>query len=322
MFHFRILPPWQPPDVAVDLGTATTRIAFAHRSMTVETPSVCGFTPALRAGVVVDADVAGEVLRPAIARLRRMGILLPRALACAPSDTTPEERTAVRESCYRAGAGAVALMPEPLAAAIGAGLDLIEDRPILLMDIGEGVTDCALIRSGRIRCSNAVRVACADLHEKLRVFFRARYGVVVSSADARKITEEVGVASPFPEQGGLPLLRFRTVRGTHPYTGQFLEVDIPVGLIREELQPLVRRISETAVTLIEDLTAPDRYAVHQQGIHLTGGGSLLPNMAAQVNAATGCPVVPVKNPLVAVVSGAKRVLPVVSESDLWRPHPR
>jgi rod shape-determining protein MreB len=156
------------PDIAIDLGTSTTRVAVMHRHYRFSAPSCSGTVPALAKGVIVNVDAATEALRPALHQLRFHGVSHPRALACAPTDATDEEREAVREACYGAGAASVLLMPEPLAAAIGDGVDYRSPLPTVVMDIGEGVTDCAVIREGRLAGTFASRVACADLHTAIR----------------------------------------------------------------------------------------------------------------------------------------------------------
>lgn len=126
-----------------------------------------GETRALRGGVVVEPECAVEILRPLFARARRFSLGRPRVVATVPTDANRDERFALEESVRRAGAAAVALAPEPLAAAIGAGLDLGLPYAQLVVDLGHGVTDCIVVRSGQIVESSAHRVGCGDLEEAL-----------------------------------------------------------------------------------------------------------------------------------------------------------
>jgi rod shape-determining protein MreB and related proteins len=311
---------WQQmvaPDVAVDLGTANTRVAIARKQMSFETASVAGTVSALRAGVVVDGAAAAEILRPTIARLRGLGLRQPRVLACAPSDTTGAEREAVRESCFAAGAGAVALIPEPLAAAMGAGINVYAPLSCLVLDIGEGVTDAAIIANGRIVYAWAERVACADLHKGVQRILRERYDLDISPTEAQRITETVGVAEETYLTDGFPLLRFVTASGTRPLTGIVSEEVVPFGILHEQLRPLTKRIAGVAVMLLATITSKEREEIRRQGLYLTGGGALLPGIVRYLNEAAGFTVRAVSDPLHAVVGGAKQILPIAAKNRLW-----
>ena len=158
---------WRSPAVAVDLGTAWTRLALATGRIRIEAASsVAGRAP-LRGGVVVDRDAAIGLLTPLLARMRRFAGSRPRILAGVPSDADADERAAAAEALRASGASAVALIPEPLAAAVGAGLDVGAVYGSLVVDVGEGVTDAALLADGRVVASAAVRIGCADLRAAL-----------------------------------------------------------------------------------------------------------------------------------------------------------
>ena len=131
--------------VALDVGTATIRLA-AGPSQLIEQPSRIGDKRALRGGVVVDGDTISHILKPLLDRTRQFGIVKPYVLTCAPSDARPEERQLLIDSIMRSGAAEAAVIPEPMAAAIGAGIDVSSPYARMVIDIGEGVTDCAIIR--------------------------------------------------------------------------------------------------------------------------------------------------------------------------------
>lgn len=151
------------PDVAIDLGTANTRVFASGRGVVGETPSVVGrrFHP-LRRGVVVDIGGAAELLEPMLGSTRRLGFR-PRALACVPGDATADETQALRQATRAAGARDVAIISEPLAAAIGAGLDIASPYAQMLVDLGDGVTDIAVIRCSEVVQSESLRLGCCDL---------------------------------------------------------------------------------------------------------------------------------------------------------------
>jgi len=237
------------PDLAVDLGTATTRVASAWSRRTFRAPSAVGETRALRGGVVVEPDCAVEVLRPLFAQARRFGLTRPRVVATVPTDADRDERLALEESVRRAGAAAVALAPEPLAAAIGAGLDLGLPYAQLIVDIGHGVTDCVVVRAGAVIESAARRVGCGDLEE-----------------------------APAPAEQAI------------------------LGF----LESLVREVPhDVGADLVES------------GIHLTGGGALVPGLAEAVERRTGLSVRRVPEPLSAVVLGGRRLIRTVTEQGAW-----
>jgi len=317
---------WQP-DCAIDLGTATTRVALARGGYRFAEPSSrAPAVPALEHGVVVNVDAAAEAMRPALRRLGHLGVAAhPRVLACAPTDASAEEREAVVEACYRAGAAAVVLMPEPVAAALGDGIDYASPVATLLMDIGEGVTDCAVIRRGALGTAFASRIACADLRAAARDAVLAASGVEISDAEAARVVAEVGVQPPSLDDFGLPLL-LRSVRVTPGAVAADgaagaspdAQTWVPAGLIEQALEPVAIRIVGTVRSLLV-ATPGLRRELRESGasILLSGGGALIPGFVARVKQATGLPVRVVRQPLDAVVEGAKRVLPHAAAHDLW-----
>jgi rod shape-determining protein MreB len=305
---------WQP-DIAIDLGTSTTRVAVMHRGYRFAAPSRSGTVPALAKGVIVNVDAATEALRPALRQLRNRGVAHPPALACAPTDASEAERDAIRETCHGAGATAVILMPEPLAAALGDGVDYRSPLPTLVMDIGEGVTDCAVIREGRLAGTFASRVACADLHAAVRAAVCRFSSAPLTARQAMRLVYEVGVGRPAMDTDGLPSLRFVTI----PDRLLSEEIRVPVGILQEAMEPVIERILETMHSLlIENPTLRNELTAIRGGIHLSGGGALIPGFAERIAGATGLPVQVVRNPLEGVVLGAKRVLPIADQYDLWQ----
>lgn len=150
--------------VALDLGTATIRIA-AGRGAVFERSSCLGEREGLRGGVIVDQTMVVQLLKPLLDRTRLFGIVKPCVLACAPSDVNRIERARLTQAVLDAGAASVYVIPEPLAAAVGAGLDVSSSYAQVVVDIGAGVTDCALIRMSRIQATAAVRIGCSQLQQ-------------------------------------------------------------------------------------------------------------------------------------------------------------
>ncbi len=151
--------------VALDLGTATIRIAAGQREV-LERPSCLDKSAGLRGGVVVDQATVVQLLKPLLDRTRLFGIVKPCVLACAPSDADRSERTRLTRAVLEAGAASVYVIPEPLAAAVGAGMDVSSPYAQLVVDIGAGVTDCALIRMSRIQATAALRIGCSQLQQE------------------------------------------------------------------------------------------------------------------------------------------------------------
>lgn len=148
--------------VALDVGTSTIRAASGLGPL-IEHCSCLGSKAGVRGGVVVDPTTVAEILRPILAGTRLFGIVKPCVLACAPSDVTHEERQRLHDAIMQAGASSVMIIPEPLAAAVGAGMDVSSPYAQMVVDIGEGVTDCALIKMSRIQTTAAVRVGCGQI---------------------------------------------------------------------------------------------------------------------------------------------------------------
>lgn len=152
--------------VALDVGTSTIRAASGLRPL-IEYCSCLGSKAGVRGGVVVDPATVAEILRPILDSTRLFGIVKPCVLACAPSDATQEERQRLHDAIMQAGASSVMIIPEPLAAAVGAGIDVSSPYAQMVVDIGEGVTDCALIKMSRIQTTSAVRVGCGQMRTGL-----------------------------------------------------------------------------------------------------------------------------------------------------------
>ncbi|MES2709718.1 MAG: rod shape-determining protein [Verrucomicrobiota bacterium] len=298
---------FQTPDLAIDLGTAHIRVAGGRREA-FRSPSVSRAARSLAGGVIVNVQAAAEILRPMIRRRHRMGKGRLRVLACAPTDVSALERNLVRSCILEAGASSVMVVPEPLAAAVGAGIDIGCRYAKFLVDFGDGVTDCALIREGQIVDSIAERAGCGDLRRIIQTFMEAGTGLPVTGEEADRILRSVGLAAEGAET--------RLEAG-----GQGREspgMRIRLEALRAELQPVIDRMLAPIRTLLRRTTAGMGAEVIEDGIFLTGGGALLPGMRETVMAETGIDTRIVSNPLGAVICGARRMLPAAASLNLWK----
>ena len=298
----------RPSDVAIDVGTAAVRFASRVHGER-ETPAISDGKNALAGGVIVNRDAAVEVLHPILRHARRwMGLSRVRALACAPTDATEEERRTLAECLARAGASGVFISPEPLAAAIGGGVDVACDYSKVIIDIGEGVTDCAVIRSARIVSSIAIRKGCADFRQRIRNHLLGKYHALVSETEAEMILRGMdfwdGMRTSIAVPGSLR-------------RGDAFAFSIPASEIRAALEPDVSAILGTIRKLIDDLPPAIAAETIEDGLFLSGGGSLLTGMRERIASATRLDARIVSDPLHAVVRGARKMLCAAAELRLW-----
>lgn len=278
-------------DIALDVGTATTRVAIGMHRL-IEQPSETAVKHALCGGVVVDGDAAVTFLKPLLAQVRRFGVLGPRVLACAPSDASKEERELLIDSIMRAGAASISLVPEPLAAAIGAGVDVSSQYAQMVIDVGEGVTDCAVIRSSKIRATCAIRVGCDRMRR-----------AIVAAAQESGCTD---VSDTF----GNMLMRTCGLDRSVVHPGSILTATA--------LQPVLEELADTIQEFLRDLPHDLGSEIIESGICLTGGGALIPGVRELFEQRTGISVTIAHTPRASVVEGARVILPVILMLNQWR----
>jgi rod shape-determining protein MreB len=276
--------------IALDVGTATTRIA-AGQSPLIEQPSVVGLKRALRDGVVVDSEAAANILEPLLDRVRRFGILKPCVLACAPSDARQEERQSLIDSIIKAGAASVVIIPEPLAAAIGSGLDVSSPYAQTIIDIGEGVTDCAIIQSSKIYATCAIRVGC-DRMRRAIVTTARQHGCTISDPHADTLMRTSGLADSIDHAGSV--------------------------LAASALQPVIAEIADTINSFLRNLPPGVGCEVIESGICLTGGVALIPGVREYFEQRIGINITIAADPLASVVEGARAIVPVILVLNQWR----
>jgi rod shape-determining protein MreB len=325
------------PDLAIDMGTANTRLYANGRGLIADEPSLVKIRPEtgmveavgvraarlakldpysapvspLHAGVVADVDAATSLLKPMLKRAHRFGILKPRALTCAPTDACREEREALVEATRRAGAAAVVVVPEPLAAAIGAGLDISLPYAQMLVDIGDGVTDIAVIRSGSLITTSAVRTACSDLRHSISQMVAFRYGVLPFPREAELLLHRVGALQIYEEE------RLFTSAGTDLLSGRAITLCISSYDIMDAIQPVLDSIIGAIHRTVRDLPLRTSCEVIENGLCLTGGGAQLRGITARLAKETSLYVRTAPDPMRAVINGARQMLHVGVATDIW-----
>lgn len=277
--------------IALDVGTATMRVATEmHRLM--EHPSVTGTKPALCGGVLVDSEVAVAILKPLLAQVRSFGLTKTQVLACAPSDVSHLEQELLIESILSSGASSVIVIPEPFAAAIGGGIDVSSPHAQMVIDIGEGVTDCAVIRAGKIQTTCAVRLGCANMRREIIRAGGAQGGKpVITEEEAEKLLRTHGVAQ------------------------SRIECQSATGAEQSmhAVEQVVEQLTTEARAFLRDMPHRLGCEIIESGIWLTGGGALIPGIRERLETQIGIGVTPVGNPLSAVVEGARALLPYIAE---------
>ncbi len=321
-------------DMAMDLGTANTLVYVKGRGIVLNEPSVVaiatvkgkkqvvavgeeakqmlGRTPGniqairpLRDGVIADFEVTEEMIKHFIRKIhRRRGFATPQIIVCVPSGSTPVERRAIQELAESAGARRVYLIEEPMAAAIGAGLPVTEPTGSMIVDVGGGTTEVAVLSLGGIVYCRSVRVAGDEMDEAIIAYVRRNHNLLVGESTAEKIKKEIGSAC-LPEDGEGRVMQ---IKGRDLMNGVPKEIVISERQIAESLAEPVGAIVEAVKVALED-TAPELAAdIVDKGIVLTGGGALLGNLDRVLRHSTGLAVSIADDPLTCVALGTGRTL--------------
>ncbi len=321
-------------DIAIDLGTANTLVYATGRGIVVDEPSVVavvkgpgqtvgrvlavgteakrmvGRTPGnivairpLKDGVIADFAITEAMLRHFIqVAVGRRTFVHPRMVVCIPFGITEVEKRAVQESARSAGAREVFLVPEPLAAALGAGLPVSEPIGSMVVDIGGGTTEVAVMSLGGIATSQSLRIAGDQMDEAIAGWIRRRYNCLIGERTAEEIKLAVGCASPMRE------VRSIHVKGRDLGSGVPRQFEFTSDDAAEALQDCVAQIIE-AVRFTLEQTPPELAAdIIDQGLILAGGGALLTNLDEVLRDATGLPVLLAEDPLRCVAQGAGQIL--------------
>ncbi len=317
-------------DMAVDLGTANTLVYVRGRGIVLNEPSVVaidsrdgralavgseakqmiGRTPGhiiatrpLRDGVIADFDVCEKMLRYFIQRVHSRRWAKPRMVICVPSGITGVEQRAVQEAAEYAGARKPAyIIEEPMAAAIGAGLPVHEPAGNMIVDIGGGTTEVAVISLGGIVASESIRIGGDELDEAIISFVKREYSLALGERTSEEIKVALGSAYPLEKE------LYAEIRGRDLISGLPKTIVVSTNEIREAVEEPVAQIVD-AVKVTLDKTPPELAAdIMERGIVITGGGSLLHGLDARLASETGMSIVLAHSPLDSVVIGSGQCL--------------
>jgi rod shape-determining protein MreB len=327
------------PELGVDLGTANLLVYVRGKGIVLREPSVVainsiskkvkavgeearlmlGRTPGhivavrpMSDGVIADYTTTQKMLEYIFAKVvKRNRLFKPRVLVCVPSQVTSVERRAVIQAAIEAGAREAYTIEEPMAAAIGAGLPISTPGGNMIVDIGGGTTDIAVISLGGIVASESLRVAGNRMDEVIIRFIKSAYSLMIGDRTAEDIKMRIGSAYPLEQEMVLP------VKGRDMVAGLPKTIEVSSAEIREALAEPVTQIVEKVKRVLER-TPPELAAdIIERGVVLTGGGALLRGLDRLLSAATGIPIFVAEDPLSCVAIGTGRALeelPAIRES--------
>ena len=324
-------------DIGIDLGTANTLVYMHGKGIVLREPSVVavdvkksevlavgqeakdmiGRTPGsisavrpLKDGVIADFEVTAEMLRYFIkTALRSTFFKRTRLIVCIPSGVTEVERRAVEDAARQAGAKEVQLIEEPMAAAIGAGLSVNDPAGCMVVDIGGGTSEVAVISLGDIVASCSVRTAGDDFDEAIISYIKKKYNLLIGERTAENVKIEIGSAFPYEGEGSME------IKGRNLLDGLPKNITITAEEVREALADPVSAIVDAIRSTLET-TPPELSAdIIDHGITLTGGGALLRGLDTLVSRETGMPVHVAENPLDCVVNGTGACLDIGATSN-------
>jgi rod shape-determining protein MreB and related proteins len=316
-------------DLAIDLGTANTLVYAKGKGLVLNEPTVValdsrtrevlaigtdawqmiGRTPGyivaerpLRGGAITDFEVTERMLSVLLHRVGVSRLNRPKVLICVPSAITAVERRAVKEATRRAGASACFLIEQPMAAAIGAGLAIHEPMGNMVVDIGGGTSEMAVISLGGVVAVRALRLGGFDFDASIQAYVRHEHGVAIGERTAEAVKHAIGSAFTYPGEQGAE------IRGREVATGRPKTVVLSPEEVREALEENVAQVIEAAATCLGDAAPELAQDIMFQGVHLTGGGALLRGVTQRLADATAVPVHLVDAPLECVVQGAGQCL--------------
>ena len=328
-------------DLSIDLGTANTLVYVREKGIILDQPSVVaiktnggqrtvvavgsdakkmlGRTPGnisairpLKDGVIADFQVTEEMLKHFIQQVHEDSYIRPspRILVAVPCQSTQVERRAIRESVLKAGAREVRLIEEPMAAAIGAGLPVEEASGSMIVDIGGGTTEVAILALNGVVYSNSLKVGGDKLDEAIVAYIRRNQGVLIGDSTAEKIKHTIGTASPDAESLEMEVRGRNLAEGT-PVTFTMESKQIYDAML-EPLSSIVQAIRSALEASPPELSAD----ISERGIVLTGGGALLRDIEVLISNQTGVLVIVAEDPITCVARGAGRALEIMDKHDI------
>jgi rod shape-determining protein MreB len=328
-------------DLSIDLGTANTLVYVREKGIILDQPSVVaikthdgqrtvvavgsdakkmlGRTPGnisairpLKDGVIADFQVTEEMLKHFISEVHEDSYIRPspRILVAVPCQSTQVERRAIRESVLKAGAREVRLIEEPMAAAIGAGLPVEEASGSMIVDIGGGTTEIAILALNGVVYSNSLKVGGDRLDEAIVAYIRRNQGVLIGDSTAEKIKHTIGTASPDAESLEMEVRGRNLAEGT-PVTFTMESKQIYDAML-EPLSSIVQAIRSALEASPPELSAD----ISERGIVLTGGGALLRDIEVLISSQTGVLVIVAEDPITCVARGGGRALEIMDKHDI------
>lgn len=324
-------------DIAIDLGTANTLLYVKNKGIILDEPSVVaiaehkgkkqilaigeeakqmvGKTPGsihairpLKDGVIADFNVAEEMIKYFIKRsyktTKGVKIFSPKIIICVPSGATPVERRAIKEAAESAGAREVFLIEEPMAAAIGAGLPVTGPVGSMVVDIGGGTTEVAVLSLGGLVYSRSIRMGGDKFDSAIIAYIKKKRGLIIGETTAEKIKKQIGSAT-MPKGSKYPTMK---IKGRDMATAVPKEIEISEKEIAESLKEPVDEIIDGVKYVLEHTDAELSADMVDRGIMLTGGGALLKGIDTALKKATGLPIYIADNPLLCVVLGTGKAL--------------
>ncbi len=321
--------------IGIDLGTANTIVYLKGRGIVLREPSVVaidqrgrhvvavgseaklmlGKTPGsisalrpLKNGVIAEFDATAAMLRHFFKKVSGNTLMSrPKVIICIPYGVTEVEKRAVEDVTLEAGAQSVALIEEPVAAAIGSGLRVEDARGSMIVDIGGGTTEVAVLSLGGIVLSTSLRTAGDELDEAISSYIKRKYNVLIGDVTAEALKKRIGSVHPSFDKGTME------VRGRNLMNGLPAIINVTSAEIRESMADEIRSIIESIRVTLENTPPELSSDIYDSGIVLSGGGALLPGLDLLVSRITGIRTVVAKNPLDCVAIGIGRVIESVGE---------
>ena len=317
-------------DLAMDLGTANTLIYLRGQGIVLNEPSVVAIRPSdykvlavghaarnmigkhgkdivtirpLKDGVIADFEITSVMIKTFLSSvLKGRQLVRPKLVVAVPTGITAVEKRAVIEAAEQAGAGSIMLLEEPMAAAIGAGLHVDKPEGSMVVDIGGGTTEVAVISMFAVACSESVRTAGDEANEAIMRYIQKKHQMIISEMMAEQIKIKIGSALPFQKP-----LRLK-VTGKEILTGIPRQFYVTDEEVREALREPTQIIVESIKRVFEKTPAELAADIHDKGIWLAGGGALLKGLNKLIERETGLPVHVDRDPLTAIVRGAGMVI--------------